>query len=169
MQAFLGLVGALIGASASIVTTIAVQRWRHRSEAQGRRDDRLLNLASDFASAVRRLASLADRYSTAADQQGVLTEIDAQHLELRAVHQQLRLIGTSRVQRSARMVLRHVYAVVDVRLGKPDPRQKDFPGHSPSERLGEELVEFYRSVRAQLRLNDAEDVLGDDPDLWVTP
>src|SRR3954452_8595506 len=111
MQAFLGLIGALIGASASIVTTIAVQRWRHRSEAQGRRDDRLLNQASDFASAVRRLASLADRYFTAADQQG-------------------------------------------------------FPGRSPSDRLGAELVEFYRSVRAQLRLNDAEEVLGDDPDLW---
>jgi hypothetical protein len=64
------------------------------------------------------------------------------------------------------MIVRHVYSVVDVGLGRPDSRAEDYPGQSPAKRLREELVEFHRSVRAQLRLGDAEDVLSDDPELW---
>ncbi len=89
--------------------------------------------------------------------------MDDEHAKLRALAEQVRLLGTGELQTAVRMTVRHAYAVREVAEGRPDRRAADYPGQSPEERLQASLRATRRAARAQLRVADPDDIPR-DPD-----
>jgi len=84
---------------------------------------------------------------------------------MRSLQIQLRLVGNVRVQRAARMLIRHAWAVMRVAQGYEDPRAAEY-GAPPLTRLSDTLAELIRASRVQLRVEDAENIATDEPSDW---
>jgi hypothetical protein len=149
--------GALIG----FISTYLIQVVKERHDLRQRWDVSLLNTCTQIASTARRLAHAARRHpsDTGARAAAVLERIDEHHEALRALTEEIRLLGDAQVQRWALLVQRHGYAVRMVGEGRPDPRGDEFPGLSPEDRLYEALAGFYVAVRRQLRVASPDDVI----------
>jgi hypothetical protein len=132
------------------------------ADIQARWDAALLERGTDFVTAARSLRHHAERFERSTDQAGRRSKIDEAQERLRVLSEQLRLVGSSRVQIAARRVVHHAYAVRVAGEEGRDPRAEDYPDQKPISRLNDALQEFHRAVRAQLRAPDAEDVLHDD-------
>jgi hypothetical protein len=132
------------------------------ADVQSRWDAALLERSSDFVTAARSLRHHAERFGRSDDQSARRVALSEALELLRTLSEQLRLVGSSRVQLAARRVVHHAYAVrVKGEEGR-DPRGEEYPDQEPVSRLNDALQEFHRAVRAQLRAPDAESVLHDD-------
>ncbi len=151
----------LIGAAVGFVPTFLIERSKQRHALKTRWDVPLFELSKGFTGATRRLVHLALRLDRAADQEDQLAKIDEIHAELRALSEQMRLLGSAQVQDAARVVVHHCYAVRAVAEGKPDKRLKDYPGTTPVGRVQQAIKEFLAAVRKQLGVADPDDVTGD--------
>lgn len=131
------------------------------ADIQARWDAALLERSSSMAEAARSLRHHAELFARTEDKSASLKQLGAAQEKLRVLVEQLRLVGSPRVQIAAREVLLHAYSVRVLHVDGHDPRAQDFV-KKPIPRLNDALQEFYRAVRVQLRAPDAEQVIHDD-------
>ncbi|MBQ0894332.1 hypothetical protein KBX37_14700 [Micromonospora sp. U56] len=105
-------------------------------------DAPLYELSVEFASTVRVFRHLATRMKGAPDPAVQHDRTEEERQRLLALLEQIRLVGDERVQRAARMVVRHFWAVLRVGEGHEDIRAGEFGGVPPETRLSTSLHEF---------------------------
>lgn len=158
----ISFLSGVIGAGTAAYVAFRTNRSKMDAETQARWDAALLEQSRALAEAARSLRHHTLHLARGTELDDSRKRMDAAHERLRVTVEQLRLIGSLRVQEGARLVLFHVYSLrVELEEGH-DPRAADFPETTPIGRLNDALQEFYRAVRQQLRVPDAEDVLHND-------
>lgn len=158
----ISFLSGVIGAGMAAFVTFRTSRSKMAAEIQARWDAALLEQSRELAEAARSLRHHTLNVARGIELDGSRQRLDTAHERLRVTVEQLRLVGSLRVQGAARLVLFHVYAMrVQLEEGH-DPRAADFPGTTPIGRLNDALQEFYRAVRQQLRVPDSEGVLHND-------
>jgi hypothetical protein len=155
-------IGALIG----LAPTYLNERRKERREFSTRWDVPLYELSVEFASTVRVFRYRVSGMKGVQDPIAHRERCEDERQRLVSLLEQIRLIGTVRVQRAARMVVRHSWAILRVAEGHEDRRVAEFEGVPPQTRLTDSLHEFIRAVRAQLRVEDPEHIASDEPDDW---
>jgi hypothetical protein len=153
--------GALVGALLAGLAAARVNQAKMSADIQARWDAALLERSSDLTEAARSLRHHAESFKRSKDQEALLKQLGSAQEKLRVSAEQLRLVGSRRVQKAAREVLMHAYSVRKLYVEDDDPRKKEF-AKEPIPRLNDALQEFYRAVRVQLRAPGAEDVIHDD-------
>jgi|ERR1022692_2287330 hypothetical protein len=146
--------GAIIG----FVPSIILQRRTQSYEIKTRWDSMLLSASVDLLTAARRAEHLADQIERGQNDDERMRLFDDLHQQVRVAVEQIRILGTAEVQVAARNILRSVYSRRLLLSKGVDPYSTQYGGMLPSERLGKFLLVFYKSVRAQLRVVNAEDV-----------
>jgi hypothetical protein len=147
------LISVILGAILGFFPAYFLELKRERIRLTTRWDEPLYKTCSEFAAAARK--SVAALYRTKGNTELEAT-LDEYHDQMRALAEQLYLLGTPEVQRSARLVQRHLYAMRKVVNGKPDPRAAEYPGTTPDGRYWAELRRFYIASRIQLRVAGAQ-------------
>jgi hypothetical protein len=153
----------VLGAIAGFASKYVIDLLRRRHDIQTRWDTQLFEASAAFALAGRTLLHYAER-AQGSDQRyrSDLERVDEEHARMRALSEQLRLIGDSAVQRTARTVVHHAYSVRGLAEGKPDVHAQRY-GSPPRERYLTSLDAFYRACRHQLRVAHPDDVSRYDP------
>jgi hypothetical protein len=155
------LVPVLLGAALAVLPAYYVERRRERTALVTRWDTSLYTLCAEFTSAVRLLLYLAERTPAPKDSEIHYKEFDDAQIRLRALSEQIRLIGNLDVQRAARIVQHHSWSVREEALTGADPHEGDYS--LPAKlRLRAALFEFYTAARTQLRVADPRGVVPDD-------
>jgi hypothetical protein len=162
------LVTLAAGAAIGLVPTLLVERRKERRETRSRWDASLYSLAVEFMSTAEECRHLS-RSASHADQEERRQQLRQERRHLWMVFVQLRLVGDARVQRTARMIIRHSWAYNEVEEGRADPRRSEFGDRTPQERLTDEMYEFMRAVRMRLRVENAEEIATDEPSEWPEP
>ncbi|WP_040829689.1 hypothetical protein [Nocardia jiangxiensis] len=158
-------VGLLIaGAAIGFIPTYLLEPSKQRHALRTRWDVPLFELCKQFTGTSRQLVHLATRVDETDDNAAQLSLIEEKHRELRALFEQLRLIGGKQLQESARLIIHHCYAVRAVAEGKPDPRATDYPGMTPTAPVADVTQAFYTAARNQLGVRDP-DIILQDPSL----
>lgn len=142
------------------------ERRKERRELSTRWDAPLYELSVEFASTVRVFRYRVSGMKGVQDPIAYRERCEDERQRLLSLLEQIRLVGSVRVQRAARMVVRHSWAVLHVAEGHEDHRAAEFEGVPPETRLTDSLHEFIRAVRAQLRVEDPEHIASDEPDDW---
>jgi hypothetical protein len=158
-QVVLVLLPVVVGAAIGVAPTILVERARQRAALRTRWDVSLHRTCADFAASARRILDLSEQRPgpTAAGQDSSVDSIRNEHSRLQILMAEVRLLGNEEVQRSARMVVRHTWAVYVLATGGPDPRATEYD-EPPRGRALSSLLDFYRSVRRQLVVPDADKI-----------
>ena len=157
-----GFLGAVLGAALAGFVAWRTSNSRMAADIQARWDAALLERGTDFVTAARSLRHHSERFARSADKDGRRVRLDEAQEQLRTLSEQLRLVGSRRVQVAARSVVHHAYAVrIEGEEGR-DPRGEEYPDQKPIGRLNDALQEFHRAVRVQLHASDPEDVVHDD-------
>ena len=146
------ILAVIVGAVIGFVPNYLMERRRERSQLRSRWDSALFDLCSEFASTARGLQELCLRRAGNSTDSLLPEEISQGHHRLRTLSERLRLLGDVDLQYTVRWIVRHAYAVRETSEGRPDPRQEEFPGQSPHQRLGETLQDFYIAARTQLQV-----------------
>ncbi|GIF51686.1 hypothetical protein DFJ67_7761 [Asanoa ferruginea] len=162
-MSWLPVVALVSGLIAGFVPGQLVERRKERHILRTRWD---ASLSIDFVSACQRYQRLVGRLGSAVDGDAHRVTIETEREAMGALLVQLRLVGNVRVQRAARMMIRHAWAVLRVAEGHEDPRAAEFGGAPPGERMREAEQEFIRACRVQLRVAEAEDLAADEPSQW---
>jgi hypothetical protein len=148
----------VLGAGIGLVPTYLLERSKQKHLLSTRWDMPLFELCKEFASAARELVHLAMHLDRAADQADQRRELDLRHAELRGLYEQVRILGSSELQKAARRVIHHCYAVRAVAEGEQDAREEDYPGTTPAGRVKVSVNEFIIAARRQLGVTRPEDV-----------
>jgi hypothetical protein len=143
-----------------------LERRRERQNLRTRWDSPLYALTVELISAAEHFRHFARQVPDADDRQAAIARAVEEQQKIRSLQIQLRLVGNVRVQRAARMLIRHAWAVMRVAQGHEDPRAAEFAGKSPGTRLSDTLQEFIRASRVQLRVEDPENIAADEPSDW---
>jgi hypothetical protein len=161
------LISVALGAILGFVPAYFLELKRERNRLATRWDEPLYKTCSEFAAAARK--SVAALYR-AKDYPELGATLDEYHDQMRALTEQLCLLGTPEVQQSARLVQRHLYAMRKVATGECDPRAAEYPGTTPDGRYWAELRRFYIASRIQLGVAGAESlaVLHEQPQASAT-
>lgn len=153
----------VVGAAIGFVPTFLNERAKRRHALETRWDEPLFELSKAFVSSARQLQHLSRRLGRALNKEAQLTRIDQEHLTLRSLAQQIRLIGNKDVQEAALKVQYEAYAVRAVGEGKEDKRRG--PNDPPAnDRLIQALNQFYIAVRRQLNVHQPDEM--SDPNPW---
>jgi hypothetical protein len=150
------LISVAAGAVLGFLPTMLLERRRERRELLLRWDAPLLASAVDLVTAARLTEHLADQIEPGSSDDELLRRFDDEHQKVRVAVEHMRMLGTPRVQVAARNVLRAVYSRRVVMSGLDDPYPDD--PRTPSERVRDELLDFYKTVRQQLQVRDADQV-----------
>jgi hypothetical protein len=161
-QMALVLLPVVVGAMISVAPTILIERSRVRTTLRTRWDADLEEICADFAATARRILDLAERSPDAAAED-YTESIRGEHGRLQRLMAEIRLLAGGPVQSAARRVVRHSWALQMSATMGVDPREIDYPGESPRERTLSSLFDFYRTVRRQLRVPDAADLVAVNP------
>jgi hypothetical protein len=137
------------------VPNYLLERRRERAQMLTRWDSALFQLCSDFTESARSVDELAQRVSrgharakgAATAEASVAERLAAEHLRLRSLGEQIRLLGSHDVQVASRWVVRHAYAVRQIAEGRGDPREAEFPDRPARDRLRDALDALYLAVR----------------------
>lgn len=144
---------AAVGAVLGFFSKYLIEVLGRRHEVRTRWDAQLLRLATEFSECGRQLLNNAESGDP----------VEASHAEMRVLSEQLRLIGNAEVQKTARSVIHHAYAVAGLAAGKLDRLAEHYPGRTPRERYLDALDGFYIACRRQLRVRRPADVDRMDP------
>jgi len=142
------LIPTAVGAVLGFFSKYLVEVLGRRHEIRTRWDAELLRLGIQFSRTARNLLTDAESGRP----------VDDEHAQLRALSEQLRLIGNAEVQKTSRSVIHHAYAVRGMAEGKIDLHAANYPGRSPRERYLDALDGFYIACRKQLRVSRPADV-----------
>lgn len=151
----------VVGAAVGIVPTYLIERRKERHTLAVRWDVPLFDLCRDFASVVRQFLHLARRYGRAQDIHTHAARVDEQHQRIRALAQQIRLLGSLDLQQAAREVEHHAWWVREVCEGRDDKLAEYYPG-SPEDRLRAAMHRLLVEARRQLNVHDAAGVATDE-------
>jgi hypothetical protein len=165
VNVWLALVPVVVGAAIGLVPAYLLERRRERSALAVRWDMSLYQLCAEFTVSVRHMIAEAEQTGATSDammRRQRQEQLDEHRVRLRTLQEQIRLLGNSELQTSARLVLHHAYAVRTVSLGGADPRAEDYPGTDPRERLNTSIRGFYVAARKQLRVEHPLDVSPDE-------
>ncbi len=165
VNVWLALVPVVAGAAIGLIPAYLIERRRERSTLAVRWDMSLYQLCAEFTVSVRQMIAGAEQTGLVSDpivRRQRQEQLDEFRVRLRTLQEQIRLLGNSELQSSARLVLHHAYAVRTVALGGPDPRADDYPGTDPRERLNASIRGFYVAARKQLRVDHPLDVSPDE-------
>jgi hypothetical protein len=174
------LLPVLLGAVIGFVPNYLLERRRERAQMLTRWDSALFQLCSDFTESARSVDELAQRLSrghgraksaatAGTGEASVAERLAAEHLRLRSLGEQIRLLGSHDVQVASRWVVRHAYAVRQIAEGRGDPREAEFPDRSARDRLRDGLDALYLAVRVQLRVPGARVVAPREPHRDTAP
>lgn len=159
------LIPVMAGAAIGFLPAYFIERRRERSTLAIRWDMSLYTLCADFTVAVRQMLLAAERTGVITDplmRRERQEQLDEHRVRLRTLQEQIRLLGNSDLQSTARLVLHHAYAVRTVALGGADPRAEDYPGTDPRDRLNVAIRGFYVAARKQLRVKAPTDISPDE-------
>ncbi|KAB1903510.1 hypothetical protein J5U46_11685 [Micromonospora tulbaghiae] len=162
LAALLSFVGGLIAAALGAYAVTKTNKQLMAADIRARWDAALLEHGESFAASTRTLRHHAERFSRSENQEERRRALDEAHHTMRLTCEQLRLLGSPRVQRAARAVIHHAYAVRVQGEENRDPRAEQYPSVPPISRLNDALQEFYRALREQLRADEPEAVIHDD-------
>jgi hypothetical protein len=166
---WLVVLGTLGGATIGVLGTLLATVLRDYTPSSKRRwDDELMRACSGLLSTAQRAATLAwklspDRVGTADALTGEEREValaTVRDLQAEAtLHQyEIALLAPPELQEPARLVTRHLYAVVEVDVDRrPDPRPTEF-SDPPRLRWRQELNKLLVEARKALRVRNAADV-----------
>jgi hypothetical protein len=158
------VVSVIGGATIGFLPSYLQERRRERAALLTRWDATLYDLCAEFTSAVRALLFLAERTADGKETppQETAHGLDSAQLRIRTAYEQIRLLGSSDLQRAADTIRHHGYAVRMVAEGIHDPHVGE-PGSAepPTRRLRGALPAFYAAARTQLRVQDPEDVVAE--------
>lgn len=146
------IIAVMVGAVIGFVPNYLMDVRRERSLLRSRWDSALFDLCSDFSSTARALQELCLRQISIGADSRLADEISEEHQKLRTLSERIRLLGNLELQLAVRWIVRHAYAVREVSEGRPDPRKEEFLEHTPHQRLGEALQNFYVAARKQLNV-----------------
>jgi hypothetical protein len=163
------LVTLLSGVLVGFIPNYLVERRKERHALRTRWDTSLYTLSIEFTSATQRFRRAVEQPRESSDALDHRKVVDEERRQMSSLLAQLRLVGNVRVQRAARMVIRHAYAVMKVEEGHEDPRGAEFDNLPPATRLNDALHEFIRASRVQLRVEDPEHIAADEPSDWPDP
>lgn len=170
------VLAAAVGAGAALVVGILTQLWtgrrenvrwsrerddrkeQWRRERQDRLEESLRGLCSDFAAAARELLHLSRRLERSSNKEVQRKRIDDVHLRLRSLNEQIRLLADREVQRTAQFVVHHGYAVREVIAEKRPDKRFAIYGKPVEARYLDAVRDFYKAVRKQLGVPDAEEL-----------
>jgi len=147
------LIPAAIGAVLGFLSKNLVEVLGRRHQIRTRWDAQLLKLSIQFSETARFLLTDAEN--------GL--PVQGRHDSLRAISEQLRLIGNAEVQKTSRSVIHHAYAVRGEAEGRVDLHAARYGGRGPRERYLDALDGFYIACRRQLRVRRPADVDRQDP------
>ncbi|MBF6171928.1 hypothetical protein [Nocardia blacklockiae] len=155
-------IGLLVaGAAVGFLPTYALERAKQRHALRTRWDVPLFELCKEFTGTARQLVHLAGRIDRDGDPAERLALLEDKHRELRALFEQLRLLGGKPLQESGRLMIHHCWAVRAVAEGKPDPRADDYPGTTPDSRVADATRAFFAAARTQLGVPEPDVALPD--------
>lgn len=165
---FASIILLAVGAAIGLIPAYFSERDKRNYALLTRWDAPLFELCRDYTAAARELLHLSRRYERSTNKEDYAKRIDEQHVKLRTLAEQIRLIGSYDLQETVRLVTHHAYAVREVGEGKADRRLEDYPDTTAEGRFVEALGNFYKAARAQLGVPDPnvlgpQDVLPDDP------
>jgi hypothetical protein len=153
-SAILLVIGAIIG----FVPTLLIEKSKQRHALKTRWDVPLFDLCKKFIATARQLVHLARHLDRVPDRAEQLRRLDDKHVESRGLFEQIRILGSPDLQLTARMVIRHCYAVRAVAEGQKDARLKDYPGTTPEQRVKAAIRDFLEAARRQLGVTGPSDV-----------
>jgi hypothetical protein len=118
-----------------------LERRRERQNLRTRWDSPLYALTVELISAAEHFRHFARQVPDADDRQAAIARAVEEQQKIRSLQIQLRLVGNVRVQRAARMLIRHAWAVMRVAQGHEDLGRRSLP----ASRLGPGCPIRYRS------------------------
>ena len=139
------VVGAIVG----LLPAVIVERIRANDARLSRTRDLVLDRATDFARAARRLRARSEAYRDDPSDV-VLQSIVTAHEDLWVAFECLVVVAGIDVQEAAREVLHHAWSVRAQYVDGVDPRAERYPGTSPTDRLVASLRPYYVAVRRDL-------------------
>jgi hypothetical protein len=152
------LISVTAGAIIGFVPAVFLQKRAQAHEIDTRWDSMLLAASVDLLTAARRTEHIADQIEQGHTDNERMQLFDDLHQQVRVAVEQIRMLGVADVQIAARNILRSIYSRRILLNKGIDPYSAEYRGITPSERLGGHLLIFYKAVRIQLRVADAEDV-----------
>lgn len=177
-QMTLVLLPVIVGAVIGVVPTMIVERARERAALRTRWDTTLHRSCAEFAASTRRILDLSEQADESPSQarEPVVEGLRREHSRLQVLMAEIRLVAGEEVQRAARLVVRHTWAVY---LAVTVPRSDALDSKLLRGRVLHSLIDFYRSVRRQLMVPNADllspvnppdpDRLPDQPDAVGMP
>ena len=156
-QVVLVLLPVLVGAAVGAVPTIAIERSRVRTALDTRWDAALHQTCAQFAVTARRLIDLAEALPGTADadrRRDAIATMLRERDHLQVLMAEVRLLADVRVQLAARRIVRHTWAVQQAAIGAGPATDCA----APRERALAGMFEFYRAVRRQLRVPEADEL-----------
>ncbi|WP_328468614.1 hypothetical protein OHA21_52245 [Actinoplanes sp. NBC_00393] len=158
------IITLVLGAAIGFAPTYLVERAKQRAQLSTRWDQELYRLCAEFTATARQLSHSAGRLAgnptmligPADDQLAQRQLVDDLHVRLRALREQIRIVGSLDVQESARRIQAHCFWLRVVAQGGTD--EDEGKAVTPGHRVLAELPRFYSAVRRQLRVPDADQV-----------
>ena len=149
-----------MGAALGFVPTYLNERAKRRHDLATRWDVPLYQLCVEYAATARLLVHLCRCIGRSEDNANHAAKIEEQHIKLRTLLFQVRLIGDRYVQDAAWRVADHAYAV---RKAAEEPRTTpaDPDAEPPDLLMMRAVTEFVVSARHQLGVNNPDDVIED--------
>lgn len=148
-KALLALLPVLVGAGIGIVPTLYLERFRARAALRTRWDQTRQVVSAQFAACVRRIVDIAEEPGDHA------AELDAEHRQLQIHMAEIRIVGGREVQGTARELISATFALQNT-AGTPQAKEA-------RERTLTALFGFYRAVRRELQVPDADDMVPLNP------
>ena len=153
----------VVGAAVGLLPAYVLERRKERHALAVRWDVALYELCKECAASTRQLVHLIRRYDRVEDRDEQRNKADYEHARLRAVVQQLRILGTAELQQAAREVEHHVWWVRAVHEGRPDELIDHYGGRAAEDRLRDAMRGLFVAARRQLGVVDPDTVVPDDP------
>lgn len=158
------IITLVLGAVLGFLPTYLIERAKQRAQLSTRWDAELYRLCAEFAGTTRQLMHATGRLRghpgnnlLPAEAQAAQRQlIDDLHMAMRALREQIRLVGCLDVQESARRIQAHAFSMRVVAEGGTDVGEDNEA--APDQRVLDELPRFYAAVRRQLRVPAAEQV-----------
>ena len=153
------VVGALIG----FVPNWILEGRKERAARLVMWSDALYSASVELMTSARRVEHLAEYTGLGVAEEGARLRLDEDHQQMRAAREQVSMLANSEVQAAARSVIDHVYAIrMQLETGEDPHPTAD--GATPARRLKAARVEYYKAVRRQLRVPDADEVSVRNPE-----
>lgn len=137
---------------------------RAQAEKLSRWEANLFQLSADLASSARSLIHYAGRNGRRLGPDERTIRLDNDLRQIRSLSEQVKLVGSVRVQTAARMVRRYAFELRRLSDRMTDESPQDLIDRYRAEkaRLNNALLEFYASVRTQLGYPEPSAVITDD-------